>query len=413
MRIHPVYFSEDGFIINKMKKIVESFIFLFFMFSSSAWGVRFYIDIESRELRPYTVSVRSDKKTKSAGDTLLKDLLLTPYFEEKSDGEIVINIHRTEDGIGINAVSGDEKFLDYFYSSKDQNFAAHSFANLLLEKLTGRSGPFGTLISYISNSTGKDELVISHLDGGEAKTITSYKNLMTSSKISPVDFRVVFCSYFFGNPDIFLVDIRSGTQVTLLNSPFPEFSPAWSPDGKKIAFSSSYDGDVDIYIYDLERKTRDRLISGYGIDVSPSFSPDGKFIAFTSDRGGSPQIYLYNVEKKTTTRLTFIGKYNASPVFSPDGTRIAFVSMRDDGWFDIGMVNADGTGFKILTDGTGSNESPDWSPDGRFLIFSRKTGKNYDLYILHPETGFMKKLFETPYDEKSPSWSRIYLTPDK
>ncbi len=60
----------------------------------------------------------------------------------------------------------------------------------------------------------------------------------------------------------------------------------------------------------------------------------------------------------------------ARPRFSPDGTRLAFGIVMDDGSFQIGTSAADGTDLRILTDTPGYAETPDWSPDGSWLIYS-------------------------------------------
>lgn len=60
----------------------------------------------------------------------------------------------------------------------------------------------------------------------------------------------------------------------------------------------------------------------------------------------------------------------ARPRFSPDGSRLAFGIAMDDGSFQIGTSAADGSDLRILTDTPGYAETPDWSPDGSWLIYS-------------------------------------------
>jgi TolB protein len=36
---------------------------------------------------------------------------------------------------------------------------------------------------------------------------------------------------------------------------------------------------------------------------------------------------------------------------------------------DIAVMRADGTGLQILTDGSGNDGLPSWSPDGRRLVY--------------------------------------------
>lgn len=57
------------------------------------------------------------------------------------------------------------------------------------------------------------------------------------------------------------------------------------------------------------------------------------------------------------------------PAWSPDGTKIAYISLRD-GKRDIFVVNADGSEVMQLTHTAGFEHDPDWSPDGKSLLFS-------------------------------------------
>src|SRR5262245_6147711 len=60
----------------------------------------------------------------------------------------------------------------------------------------------------------------------------------------------------------------------------------------------------------------------------------------------------------------------ARPRFSPDGTRLALSVLMDDGRLQVATMNVDGTDLRVLTSGPGSNEIPDWSPDGSWLVYS-------------------------------------------
>jgi TolB protein len=58
------------------------------------------------------------------------------------------------------------------------------------------------------------------------------------------------------------------------------------------------------------------------------------------------------------------------PRISPDGSRIAFsIAMDDDSW-QVATIAADGSDLRILTSATGYAQTPDWSPDGSWLIYA-------------------------------------------
>ncbi len=58
------------------------------------------------------------------------------------------------------------------------------------------------------------------------------------------------------------------------------------------------------------------------------------------------------------------------PRISRDGNRIAFsIAMDDDTW-QVATIAADGSDLRILTSSTGYAQTPDWSPDGSWMIYA-------------------------------------------
>lgn len=88
--------------------------------------------------------------------------------------------------------------------------------------------------------------------------------------------------------------------------------------------------------------------------------------------------------------------------------RIVFVSdQARKGRRDIYRINADGTGLKRLTTGTGNeqNYAPAWSPDGEYIVFIRDRGRNPELFIMDAEGGNARPLAKFPFTEDQPAWA--------
>ena len=104
-----------------------------------------------------------------------------------------------------------------------------------------------------------------------------------------------------------------------------------------------------------------------GREHYPSLSPDGEFIVYTG--GSSTQntdIYRRRIDGETTFNLTEESVDNdTQAAFSPDGAHIAFRSDRDGG--GIFVMGATGESVARLTD---FGYYPDWSPDGRQVVFA-------------------------------------------
>jgi TolB protein len=191
--------------------------------------------------------------------------------------------------------------------------------------------------------------------------------------------RIAFVAYApeLGSPSqIFTINPNGTGEKQLTHSPSGDSnsSPSYSPGGTKIAWVRN----GDIWVMDADGTDKHRLTSTPAYDSDPSYSPDGRKLAFTrvgysSERGAD--IYIKKLKDGRVRRVTGGGKHHEfDPVFSPDGSRIAFLRQRFSDpdvilGEEIPTVRPDGTGLKVLTPPEVSPESPDWSPDGRKLVF--------------------------------------------
>jgi Tol biopolymer transport system component len=85
----------------------------------------------------------------------------------------------------------------------------------------------------------------------------------------------------------------------------------------------------------------------------------GQVIAplFSMDADGSDVVQVFSCELER-------------PRVSHDGRRIAFSIAMDDQTWQVATIAADGSDLRILTSTTGYAETPDWSPDGSWLIYA-------------------------------------------
>ncbi|MEW6542318.1 MAG: Tol-Pal system beta propeller repeat protein TolB [Nitrospirota bacterium] len=282
----------------------------------------------------------------------------------------------------------------------------HRLADELVYRYTGEPGIARTKIAFVSEQRGGRELYLMDYDGYNPRQVTADGFLNLMPRWSPDRRFLVFTAYRSrSKQDIDLIELATGKRSTLVSTDGLNITPAFSPDGRELAFASSQHGNSEIYKFDFGTKATMRLTNHSAGDLSPSWSPTGRELAFVSDRGGGPQIYLMGADGSNLRRLTFEGDYNAAPAWSPKGNWIAHVCRTQERQYKLCLITPDGLKRIQITAGTGVDDSPSWSPDGRHLVFSSTSGGKSHIYMITSEGLDLERLTSGGSHHSSPSWS--------
>jgi TolB protein len=123
---------------------------------------------------------------------------------------------------------------------------------------------------------------------------------------------------------------------------------------------------------------------------------------FLSDRSGGPQIYRMPVAGGEAKRITFAGSYNTTPRISPDGKTLAFISRRE-GKFQLFIQDLD-SGQEFRLSDTAKDESPSFSPNGKYILYATESGRGGSLAIATVDGGGKAKLTVQAGDIREPTW---------
>jgi LysM repeat protein len=183
--------------------------------------------------------------------------------------------------------------------------------------------------------------------------------------------------------------IRGATATVVAGySPTPPATATQTPvpEPFQVIFYTNRNGNDDIYLTTFNGVER-ALIRTAANEREPTCSPDGRTVVYASDASGSYQLYRTAINGTVPVQITNTTGMNFAPAYSPDGSLIAFVSTRNNGVPSIWVMNADGGNPHQVTTGLGRDTTPSWGPDGRQLLFSSDQFGTWDLFLTVFEEG--------------------------
>ncbi len=204
--------------------------------------------------------------------------------------------------------------------------------------------------------------------------------------------------------------------------------PAVSPDGKSIAYIANKNLTDEIYLLTQKRDGSfedRRLVSGGQsrdfeslrfFDTAISWSRDGSRIAFVSKAGKDDAIYVMDHRKSEVIHKLIFPELNGlvSPSFSPKGDELVFVGI-SGGRSDLYTVDLADKKLRRLTQDRFSELHPQWSPDGKSVVFATDRGNgtdentllfgDSDLALYSFATKEIELLIELSGDAINPQWS--------
>ena len=181
-----------------------------------------------------------------------------------------------------------------------------------------------------------------------------------------------------------------GRRVSLVG--IRGYLPAVDPTSGEVATSEAFarlvasraDGTGKRVVFDLAGADRYR---GPDSVWGPSWSKDGRWLAFAVGppfASGNVDVDIWKIGARGGEAVNVTldsGSNDAFPDFSPDGRRLVFRSMRD-GNAEIYVMNADGTGVQRLTHHEATDTMPAFSSGGDRIAFTSLRDGNFELYTI-------------------------------
>jgi len=223
---------------------------------------------------------------------------------------------------------------------------------------------------------------------------------------------VVFVRYDHDAVELWSLDTRDGRTRKMTSGGAVNLEPRFSPDGKRVAFvSTSYKGHFHIFVgrfedgllSDVRQLTPENVsslpryyYSQVDHEISPVWTRDGSEIMFVSNRGhihGTGGFWKVKAEPDAEAADVHYAdahykeiryeetNWKARPDFSPDGKRMVYASYLGQAWHQLWVMPAVGGDAFPISYGAFDNVNPRWSPDGSKIAFISNRSGNTSLWV--------------------------------
>jgi dipeptidyl aminopeptidase/acylaminoacyl peptidase len=308
------------------------------------------------------------------------------------------------------------------------------------------SGSLQTPDNKYSVTLEYGQIALKPADGSAEKVLTSTPEAKSELQLSPNGRQIAYVS----QGQVWVVAIAGGVPLQLTNDPAgpgdprgaTDHHPQWNPNGRWILYESGRKGFNELYVVSEDGKVFNLLaateiyrgkdviadtaldkgdaVSSDRFDPRPSWSPDGTRLSYTERSreffSGKPKVLPFDQKTGSATgsALTLCTAKNDpggawainTAAWSPDSNTLAVV-LQETHWDKIWLIPSSGGKPKELTFGTGEDEEPVYSPDGKWIAFesNRDLAEERHIWVVPESGGEPHRATGLVGFESAPHWS--------
>ncbi len=254
------------------------------------------------------------------------------------------------------------------------------------------------------------------------------------ASMAAADGRIAYVRYDTLKLMVFDTATQRSHQVPLPPSA-TVYNAAWSPTGEWMVFSNGQDSQI--YAVRPDGSGHHRISDGTGVCADPAVSKDGMRVAYQEVYGN---VFVINFDGSSKTNLGYGidmvdwstcgtklagcdwallgGEYNSDlwiwdlatgaktkitdrpdgtayqrPRWSPDDSKIVAGFIQNDNFYDVVVMNPDGSEIaNVTSDWTSHEANPSWTPDGQCILFVSDQDGSSGIWAMCPDGSGKTKL---------------------
>lgn len=243
----------------------------------------------------------------------------------------------------------------------------------------------GGAIWWLASGRNETSATVDSLRPGALKTykITNWVNaageLSSTASFSRDGRFIAFGSTRTGTTSIWVKQARTGDAIQVTKDEFYNRYPVWSPDGDEIVYYSKRGDARGLWRVSLLGGQQKLVADNVDNESKPRFwSKSGK-IYFQ----GNSNLFAVDEENGEVSQVTDFPSSGVSVKIikiSPDESQIAFLVAENGRWEVKVRPNGKDSPATTLIDSPDPIDNFIWHPDGKRILFSRKTEEFYQIF---------------------------------
>jgi Tol biopolymer transport system component len=235
----------------------------------------------------------------------------------------------------------------------------------------------GRHIVFEHETNGISHLYVMDYDGKNERPLTDEPAFDFGASFSNDGRTIVFCRDLEGVCHLWAMDADGGNPRPLTDGPWFDSSPLFSPDDGRIVFARMEKGQIhltppadeeslsrrfaEVYVMNADGTGQHRLTHNSDDDVPISFSADGSRLFFRR----ASRTWVVDSDGRNGQDL---GE-GYEQALSLDGRQVAFGTLERGRDHGVGVMNADGTGRRVIYPTRTAISELSFTPDGAHVVF--------------------------------------------